>query len=301
MSSQLTNHIMMVRPASFGFNDETADNNAFQSVAQHTSDADVAALALEEFDRAVVALRDRGVHVTVIDDDPEPSKPDAIFPNNWVSFHQQGVVITYPMFATNRRIERSEAIIDALVPNYRRYAFEYYEEDGLFLEGTGSLILDRVNKIAYASLSERTDIRLLDKWCVLMKYKQFSFKAQDNNGLPIYHTNVIMALGMDIAIICLECMPLEAERVAIVAELEASGKRVIDITLDQVKAYAGNMLQVLDGAGQPLLVMSSQARASLSDEQMHAILQHSDVIDIPIPVIEQIGGGSIRCMMAEVF
>ncbi len=301
MSSQLTNHIMMVRPASFGFNQETADNNAFQSEAQHTSDADVAAMALAEFDRAVVALRGRGVKVTVIEDTPSPAKPDAIFPNNWVSFHQPGVVITYPMFAANRRVERSEAIIDSIVPAYRRYAFEYYEEDGLFLEGTGSLILDRINKIAYASLSERTDIRLLDKWCVLMKYKQVSFRAEDENGLPIYHTNVIMALGSDLAIICLECMPVEAEREAIVAELEASGKTIIDISLDQVKAYAGNMLQVLDGSGQPLLVMSSQARSSMTDEQMHTILQRSDVVDIDIPAIEQIGGGSIRCMMAEVF
>lgn len=304
MTRQISNHIMMVRPASFGYNAETAANNAFQTEPRSGRKDFVKAKAIEEFDRAVESLRQHGVRVTVIEDTPDPIKPDAIFPNNWVSFHEDGIVITYPMYALNRRSERREEILEQMAkirPESRRYAFEYYEEEGLILEGTGSLLLDRDHKIAYACLSERTDIRLLDKWCVLTKYTQHAFHAEDTAGLPIYHTNVIMALGVDFAMLCLECMPREAERAALLDRLEATGREVIPINMEQVSAYAGNMLQVLDGKGQPLLVMSQQAHDSLTPHQLEILAARTAILPIDIHVIETVGGGSIRCMMAEVF
>lgn len=303
MRKALTNHIMMVRPAAFGYNSQTAGTNAFQSEPEQDQ-AETHRLALQEFDNAVNLLRGRGVKVTVIDDTQEAVKPDAIFPNNWVSFHEGGVVITYPMFAENRRIERREEILEAIAqerPEGRRYAFEYYEEDGLMLEGTGSLVLDRVNKVAYASLSSRTDIRLLDKWCVLMKYKAMPFNATDAGRQPIYHTNVIMALGQDFAVICLDSVSKEEEKDALVAQLESADKKVIPITRKQVDAYAGNMMQVLDGDGKPLLIMSEAAYESLDQEQLNVLKERTGILPISIPVIELVGGGSIRCMMAELF
>ena len=294
----------MIRPANFGFNEETAKNNAFQKDDGSLSAKQIKNKALEEFDLFVQKLRDRDVHVIVHEEDKEPVKPDAVFPNNWISFHQDGTLITYPMYSEKRRQERSEKVIDQLEKDFEvsnRYAFEQYEFEDQYLEGTGSMILDRVHKVVYACLSPRTDILVLDKFCVLRGYSKVVFHATDENAMDIYHTNVMMALGKDYVVICLDCIRDEDERNFVQESLKKSGKKIITISFDQVNAFAGNMLQVQSRMGTPYLIMSSQAYASLSAEQILTLNAFNEIIHSPIPTIETYGGGSTRCMMAEVF
>lgn len=301
---QVTQTIMMIRPAHFGYNAETAENNAFQTEAKAEDAVKISDAARTEFDAMVELLQSNGIHVIVVEDTAEPIKPDAVFPNNWVSFHQDGSVITYPMYAKNRRIERREDIIDQIAKVKeveRRYTMEHYEEDGVFLEGTGSMILDRQYKIVYACLSERTDIQLLDKFCVLKGYEKVAFTAVDAEGMPVYHTNVIMALGETFAVICLECIPSEEEREQITEKLLSTGKEVIDISRDQVEAFAGNMLVVKNDEDERIIVMSNTAYESLDEDQIARISEHTRILHPDIPTIETYGGGSVRCMMAEVF
>jgi len=299
-----TNTIMMVRPANFGFNAETAANNAFQSNDRGETAMNIARQARNEFDNMVEILRSKGVEIFVIEDNVDPKKPDAIFPNNWISFHKSGAVITYPMFAENRRIERRQEIIDEIGQSFgidRRYTFEHYEEDGMYLEGTGSMLFDRDRNIAYACLSQRTDPQLLDKFCVLMSARRVVFHAVDRNGDAIYHTNVMMALGEDFAVLCKDSISKKEELGELLSVLEETGKEVVDISFDQVESFAGNMLQVRNDKGETFLVMSQSAYDSLDMNQIEKLSSKTELLPIKIDTIEYYGGGSVRCMMAEVF
>lgn len=297
---QTTSHILMIRPVQFGFNAQTAVNNAFQQVNNET---DVQEKAQQEFDRFVALLRGHGVDVTVIDDTPEPHTPDSIFPNNWVSFHHDGSVILYPMFAANRRLERKPPIIGKIAENFRierTTDLSDFEAKDLYLEGTGSMVLDRTHKVAYACLSPRTHPEVLKAFAEATGYETVEFHAADAKGVAIYHTNVLMCIGDDYAVICLDAIPSEQERMYVEEKLKASRKTVIPITLDQMNHFAGNMLQVQSLRGRKLLVMSTQAFSSLTPEQITELSSFNPVVHAPLDVIEKNGGGSARCMMAEI-
>ena len=304
MSKQTSSHIMMVRPANFGFNEETANSNAFQTNDTSISLAEISAQAIEEFDAMVVQLRSVGVHVHVVEDSPIPKKTDAIFPNNWVSFHDNGTIITYPMFSSNRRAEIREDILDGMQKDFlvnKRVRFNRFAEQQLFLEGTGSMILDRENRIVYACPSVRTEENLLHNFAEWAEYEAVLFLAVDREGLEIYHTNVMMAIGESFAIICLDSIREEVERAMVRTKLQETNKEVIDISYDQMLSFAGNMLQVRNDAGETYLVMSTTAYKSLNDRQIEAIENHTNILACQIDTIEKYGGGSARCMMAEVF
>lgn len=304
MQTQITDTLFMIRPSSFGYNRETATNNSFQDEKGAFKVDEIQERAKKEFDDFVQKLRKAGVQVLVGLDSPEPKKPDAVFPNNWISFHEDGSLITYPMYAANRRIERDEQYIHTLSLSHkitRRYDFEIYEAEEKYLEGTGSMVLDRVNKIVYACLSPRTDAELLDKWCHLKGYSSVVFRALDKENKDIYHTNVVMAMGTDFVVICLECIKDQEERDKLVRSFGNTGKTIIDITMDQVYSFAGNMLQIKNTNGQSYIVMSEQAYKSLRADQILSLERSGKLLFSPIYVIEQFGGGSARCMMAEVF
>jgi len=301
---QITSHILMVRPVSFGYNEETATNNAFQSRDPELSDLEVKEKAVREFDGFVHRLREAKVNVYVVDDSRDPVKPDAVFPNNWVTFHADGTVVTYPMHAPSRRLERREDLLHSLAYRFqveKRLRLEVAEKEGRFLEGTGSLVLDRPNRLAYACLSPRTDEGLLDEFCEHLGYKKVVFTAVDGDGRQIYHTNVMMALGTSFVLICLEAVPDAAEKSMLLQQFEASGKAIVEINLEQMMAFAGNMLQVKNQEGEPILVMSEQAYGSLRPEQISLLEQHGRILYSPLRIMEQYGGGSARCMMAEIF
>lgn len=301
---QLTNDIIMIRPACFGYNAETAANNSFQTEAKAEEQRNIQQKALEEFDNMTAILREKGINVQVIEDTPEPQKPDAVFPNNWISLHENGTVITYPMWAKNRRIERRTDIFDVLSQTHKiqnKYSFDFYEEEDLFLEGTGSMIFDRQNGIVYACLSPRTDVTLIDKFNLLLKTRSIVFDALDSNGKPIYHTNVMMALGENFVVICLECIPDETQKKTLIQSFEDTEKTIVEISIDQVNQFAGNMLEVLGSQQKKYLVMSATAYASLRPDQIEVLSGLTNILPIPIPTIETYGGGSVRCMMAENF
>lgn len=302
--SQITDKILMVRPAHFGFNTQTAESNAFQTNDTSVDAATVMRLAQEEFDAMVESLRAQGITVIVAEDTATPVKPDAVFPNNWVSFHADGKVITYPMNTPNRRIERREdiiALVNRLHPHPERLDFSHTEVENRFLEGTGSMILDRPNQLVYACLSPRTDEALLDEYCKAIGYKKVAFYATDDHDQEIYHTNVVMALGETFVVICLDTVKNLQERALLLDYFEETGKEVIDIAMSQMKSFAGNMLQVKSGKGQTFLVMSEQAYKSLTEEQIERLEGHTNLLPVPIYTIETYGGGSARCMMAEIF
>ncbi len=304
MSSQTTPHIMMVRPANFGFNPETAENNAFQNKDVGLSLQEIKTKARQEFDGFVEQLRAKGVNVIVVEEEEKPIRPDSVFPNNWITFHNNGTVITYPMYAPLRRTERREDVIDMIKENFevkRLVRFEEYENSNQFLEGTGSMVLDRVNRIVYACLSPRTDAKLLDEFCHWANYKKMEFRSVDGEGTDIYHTNVMMAMGESFVIICMESIPDSSERKALEKMFSKTGKEIIDITLEQVNSFAGNMLQIQNRQGDKFLVMSEQAFKSLRKDQIQQIEVHTQILHAPIYTIEGIGGGSARCMMAEVY
>lgn len=295
---------MMIRPSNFMFNEQTAVTNAFQSDDAGGKSDSIGNVAVQEFDNFVLQLKEIGVNVIVMHDTLNPVKPDAVFPNNWISFHGNGTLITYPMANVNRRIERREDIIDALGLIFKinhRYSFESSEDDEQFLEGTGSMILDRPNKIVYACLSPRTNIFLLDRFCLLMNYQLVSFYSTDQNDKEIYHTNVMMAIADKYAVVCLESIKDIDKRNEVVDSLERSGKEIIEISFAQVLEFAGNMLQVEGNAGQKYMVMSQRAYASLDKDQISSIEKYDKILTVPINNIEKYGGGSVRCMMAEVF
>jgi len=298
----------MIRPVAFGMNAQTAIDNHYQQKVEGLSDAEAQAQAIQEFDDFVVKLRNAGVDVLVINDTTEPATPDSVFPNNWVSFHETGMVVLYPMHAENRRVERREDILETLKTSgfQIREILDYsaHEDDNMFLEGTGSLVLDRENLIAYACLSQRTNTHLLNDWAQQLGYKVVSFRAtQEVNGelLPIYHTNVMMSVGEELAILCADSIKDEAERNLVIDSLTKTGKEVVLITEAQKSNFAGNMLQVVNDKGGRILVMSTQAFKSLNEEQIATIEKTNRILHSSLETIETLGGGSARCMMAEVF
>ncbi len=304
MHEQITDTILMVRPANFGFNEETAVNNAFQTNDTSVEAADIKQAAIAEFDHFVHLLRDKGVEVLVADDTATPVKPDAIFPNNWITFHDDGSIVTYPMNAVVRRLERQQDIIDLVAASHQisgRHHMEQYEDQYLFLEGTGSMIIDRTNKIVYACIGPRTDDGLLEQFCALYNYDSVTFKAVDGNGQDIYHTNVLMAVGSDFVVICLDTIRDMEERNFVIETIESTDKEIIEISLEQMMQFAGNMLQVRNKDKETFLVMSEQAYQSLDEDQVSQIESFTTPLPVPLYTIEKYGGGSARCMMAEVF
>ncbi len=290
----------MIRPVNFSFNAETAVNNAFQVAG---SGEDIPLRAQQEFDAFVQVLRNEGVQVHVVNDTPDPYTPDSIFPNNWISFHEDGTVFLYPMFAVNRRKERKPGVLQEL----RQYFsvkniidFSGLEQKNEFLEGTGSMVLDRESRLAYACLSPRTDIKALQEWCSEAGYSPVSFHATDQHNQQIYHTNVMMCVADRYVVICLESIRDINERGQVIKGIENSGKQVIEITLAQMNQFAGNMLQVNNERGEKLLIMSSQAYGSLSEQQIKSLNTYNRIVYSPLHTIESNGGGSARCMMAEI-
>ena len=301
MNQQTTSTILMIRPVNFGFNEQTASSNAFQN--RNAGQQQVQDKALREFDNLVNALRENDVDVTVINDTPDPHTPDSIFPNNWISFHNDGTVFLYPMMAENRRLERREDIIMQLGDQFKvTHVFDlsHFEHENKFLEGTGSMVLDRENKIAYACLSPRTDREVLEIFCKESGYQPMLFHAIDQNGMDIYHTNVLMCVGSKFVVICLNSIKDKSERQQLIGSFESTQKRVIEISFDQMNKFAGNMLEVKNRAGKSLLVMSKSAWGSLNDKQKTILASFSKPVYADIGTIENNGGGSARCMIAEV-
>lgn len=297
---QHTSHLLMIQPVNFGFNTETAVNNTFQK----NMGGDLQQQALHEFTDFVAVLRKNKIDVTVVKDSLHPATPDSIFPNNWISFHADGRIFLYPMFAVNRRLERKTAVQEAVKSNFsftEIIDLTGSENDGLFLEGTGSMVLDRENKIAYACLSPRTDEKLLNEFCKLIDYNPITFKAIDNTGVDIYHTNVMMCIAKTFAVVCLESVTVHEDKAKLIGSLIKTNKEIVDISLQQLNHYAGNMLQVINEEGELLLIMSTQAYQSLTNAQIEILQKHNRIIHSSLNTIETVGGGSARCMMAEVF
>ncbi|WP_340074443.1 citrulline utilization hydrolase CtlX [Leptobacterium sp. I13] len=305
--NQITNTILMIRPVAFRMNEQTAVNNYFQEDLT-IKNQEINFRAQEEFDAFVEKLKKAGINVIVVQDTKEPDTPDSIFPNNWISFHEDGTAVLYPMFAENRRLERSEAILKAV--EKRGFHIEHIvdyttaEEENIFLEGTGSIILDRINRKAYCALSERADEALFIEFCEDFEYTPVVFTAYqtvENERKPIYHTNVMMCLGETFSIICLDSIDDKKEQKNVIAHLKEDKKEVISITELQMHHFAGNMLQVVNIQGEKYIVMSTAAYESLTTKQLNRLKKHGELIYSPLDTIETCGGGSARCMMAEVF
>ncbi len=304
---QTTSTILMVRPANFGFNPETAENNFYQQ-SDTRSASEINALAQKEFDAFVALLRDQGVSVIVEEDTAEPVKPDAVFPNNWFSTHSDGKLILYPMYSPIRRFERRKDFIEDLLK--RKFTVDeiidlsFFEDDKQYLEGTGSMVIDHESKTIFACYSERTHPIPLDYLGKLLGYKIIGFHAnQENQGVlsPIYHTNVMMHVGTELAVVCLDSIPKASEKQAVQKALTQAGKKVVPITSKQKFHFAGNMLEVGNDGGEKFTVMSETALYSLNIGQVQLIEKYSTIISPSIPTIEKLGGGSARCMMAEIF
>ena len=309
MNTQRTTNILMVRPSAFRMNEETADNNYYQKVLDNLSPEDVIDSALEEFDNMVEILTAEGVNVIVVEDDPDTDTPDAIFPNNWISFHSDGRVALYPMFAPNRRTERREDIILDLQHNHgfevkEIVDFTEFEEHNTFLEGTGSIVLDRANHKAYAAISPRTDKVAFAQFCEAFNYDGIVFdslQSVDNKRESIYHTNVMMCVGTGWATVCLDSLDHE-EDVSLVREsLEENNIEIIPLSEDQISHFAGNMLEVAStNDDEARIVMSTSALKALNHDQIQKLSSYGKIVSIPLDVIEACGGGSARCMMAEI-
>ncbi len=312
MPVQTTSHILMVRPHSFLSNPQTKDSNAFQHPdtnldANNTSiqHEKVALQALGEFDRMVASLEKENVEVLVFQDPGDQATPDSLFPNNWISFHESGRVYLYPMQAPNRRLERRYEAIQKLLSNQGFKIKEVidlsnFEEKNQFLEGTGSMVLDREYKIAYACLSPRTNLEVLQNFCKESGFTAHSFLALDENNKPIYHTNVMMCVGKSFVLACLDSMKDMNEKNRFISMVITSNKELIEISLDQMNHFAGNMLEVKSKTGEPLLILSKTAFQVLNLNQLNSLRSHAKLIPIPIDTIEKNGGGSVRCMMAEI-
>lgn len=301
--NQVSDTIFLIRPANFGYNSETAKSNAFQNNINIPQEQ-VSYKALAEFDAVIETLNKQHINIHVFNDTKQPVKPDAIFPNNWGSYHEDGTIILYPVAAKNRRLERRPDIIDFLKEHYQvkqTIDLSYFEDDGKYLESTGSIIFDHINKIAYACISERTNKSVLINVCKLLDYKPVYFTSADNNGKAIYHTNVMMCITEKLAIICLESIRNEEERQAVTNSLSSTEHAIINITLEQVQSLAGNMLGLKNRNKEDILVMSQTAYSSLSAEQIKEIETFTKLLPLDVSTIETIGGGSIRCMIAEIF
>jgi hypothetical protein len=305
---QITNTILMIRPVSFRMNEQTAVNNYYQKVLDNLLPETVQTKALQEFDGFVEKLTSVGVNVIVINDKKHPDTPDSIFPNNWISFHQDGTVALYPMFAENRRQERREDVLDIIEDKgfviNNVVDFSSAEEEEIFLEGTGSLLLDRVNKKAYCSLSPRAEEDLTIEFCEDFEYTPVLFRSYQtvgNQRKEIYHTNVMMCLAENFAVVCLDSIDDKKELKQLVKHLKEDKKEIISITEEQVNNFAGNMLQVLGESDERYIVMSTSADDSLTKSQRNSIERHCKILSSSLDTIEACGGGSARCMMAEVF
>jgi hypothetical protein len=295
--------VLMVRPACFGFNPQTAASNAFQRADDSPGGAETQRLVLAEFDGLAKALRHAGVEVLIAPDTPHPVKPDAIFPNNWVSFHFDGTVALYPMLAPNRRLERREDVLEQVLREGRFHVsrtvdLTHREAEGKFLEGTGSIVLDRAHRVAYASLSPRTDLDVLGEFAQLLDYELVTFEALDAAEQPVYHTNVVMAIGTHFAVVCGEAIAHSQHRDAVFSKLRAAGRDIVDITQRQMQEFAGNLLE-LSPAGGHIVALSTTAWGSLESAQRRILESHAELVPVAIPTIERIGGGGVRCMLAE--
>lgn len=304
---QITNTILMIRPVAFRMNEQTAVNNYFQEELD-IRNTEINKKAQQEFDEFVEKLRAKGVYVIVVDDRKETDTPDSIFPNNWVSFHDTGTVVVYPMFAENRRKERREDIFDLLEKDGFEITdivdYTSAEAEGIYLEGTGSILNDRVNQKAYCALSERANEELFIEFCEDFDCFPVIFTAYqtvEGERKPIYHTNVMMAMAETFVVICLDAIDDKKQRKNVTTHLKSDGKKIISITEAQMHAFAGNMLQVIGANDKRFMVMSTAAFHSLDEQQISAIEKHGEIIHSPLDTIETCGGGSARCMMAEVF
>ncbi|MDR3133133.1 MAG: amidinotransferase [Prevotellaceae bacterium] len=294
----IASQVLMIRPIRFGYNAETAVNNAFQ----HAGGDHAQVAALKEFDAFVALLRAQDIAVTVFDDTPAPHTPDSIFPNNWISFHPGGLACLYPMFAENRRQERKAIdIIKNAFPIRQFLDFTHYETRGLFLEGTGSMVFDRRRQIAYACLSPRTNEEVLHDFCRQMHFSPALFHATDANGQAVYHTNVMLCVADRFAVVCLESITDKQEQTLLADTLKKTGKEIIPITMAQMACFAGNMLQLQNRAGKRFLILSHTARRALESAQVSMLEKYNELISPSVPTIERNGGGSVRCMLAEVF
>lgn len=292
--------LLMIRPHSFGYNEETSSSNAFQMSNVNLDAHDISQIAVREFDDLIHVLRNHEIEVIVYEDTDHPHTPDAVFPNNWISFHEDGTMILYPMQAKNRRLERRKDIIDFMQATYHFKSIldlSHYESKGKFLEGTGSIVFDHEHKIAYAALSIRTDKDVFLECCDLLGYQPIAFRAYHENGLPVYHTNVLMHINPFVSSICLD-MIYPDDRSIVLDALSRSRHTPIVLSEQQVNNFAGNMLVVLNTVGIPFLIGSKKGFASLTKEQVKQI--PIDIIQFDIPIIESIGGGSARCMLAEI-
>ena len=298
---QSTSQVLMIKPVRFGYNAETAVNNYFQQTVDHS----VQEKALEEFDALVLKLRSHKIIVNVVEDSIDPHTPDSIFPNNWISFHEDNSITLYPMFAVNRRKERKETVLQFIREHFNIAQINdlsYYENSDKFLEGTGSMVLDRENKIVYACLSPRTNEEVLDHFCKLYQYSKVVFNATDSHDNLIYHTNVMLCIGSRFAVVCLEAIPENKERMLVMESLKASGKKeIIPISLQQLHQFAGNMLELENTDGERILALSTQAYQSLNQQQISSLEKYATILHNSLNTIETAGGGSARCMLAEIF
>jgi hypothetical protein len=300
---QSTDTILMIKPAAFGFNTETALTNAFQKEIKESGDQ-VREKVLSEFEGAVQTLRNKKVNVLVFEDTADPVKPDAVFPNNWLSTHDDGTLLLYPMCTPNRRTERRADIVEDLKKQFdisKVIDLSEYENENKFLEGTGSIVFDHAHKKAYACISPRTHKELLLKVCEALDYEPVYFYAHDQDGKEIYHTNVMMCVGQGYAVICLESISDATERKKVETTLRTDGHEPVDINFSQMNRFAGNMLALRSTDNNPLLVLSQSAFESLLSEQKECLQKHTELVPLKIKTIETIGGGSARCMIAEVF
>jgi len=307
MLRQITDTLLMIRPVAFQGNAETAENNHYQHNIEGLHQSEMQKMAEIEFDGFVEKLASRGINVIVVSDLEAAGTPDSIFPNNWVSFHDDGSVILYPLFAKNRRRERRMDIIDLLSKDFSITSidnFTEWERDGKFLEGTGSMVLDRINHIAYTAISDRTHTEVLKTFCVKRNYTALAFHAYQTVGserLPIYHTNVMMCVGEKFALICLAAIDDQSERSVIVKSLEKSGKEIIKIDQAQNDCFAGNTIHLANSVGLRYIAMSDAAFNSLRNDQIEKLSKHGEIVHSDLKIIETLGGGSARCMIAEVF
>ena len=299
----------MIRPVKFGYNVETAENNHYQQLLTGVAPEEIQQRAYSEFEQFVETLRAAEVNVITVDDTAEKDTPDAIFPNNWISVHDDGTVVTYPMWAPNRRLERREDIVDILQHEHnfvvtRKIDYSHFEQEEKYLEGTGSVVLDRQKRIAYACVSPRTHLHLLEEFCAEFGFRPVVFIAsqmKEEGFAEIYHTNVMMSVGEDLAVFCGDAVKNKWEREQVLTIIRESGKQILLISEEQCDHFAGNMLQVKSRSGKRILVMSEQAYRSLKPEQINQLEQQTSILYSPLTTIESCGGGSARCMMAEVF
>ena len=302
INRQTANAVMMIRPVKFGYNEETAVSNAFQQ-KDVTDEKAIQAAAVKEFDEFVALLRQHQIKVITFEDTPDPHTPDSIFPNNWLSTHEDGTVILYPMMATSRRLERRTDIIDSLQNIYhfqinQQLDYSHFENEGRYLEGTGSIVFDYTHNMAYANISDRTEEAILQEVCQVLDYDMVAFRAVDKKGKDIYHTNVVMCIGEAFATICLQAIPEDEQREMVKNRLLSAGHEIVDISYDQLYAFAGNMIQVRNMREQKYIILSKTAYDSLNKKQLKVLQDNGTLLPVSIPTIEKYGGGSVRCMVA---